>query len=144
MALMTLPDGVKHQRLCWGDMYVGTIDALVAAGLAKREHFPGMPGMRKHSVVVTAEGKVHAGILSDDLKVEGTRNIARRGSKRFVISIYASTKEVERRERQERETRELEQAQSVATVLLAGVGFRITPSEVDINRAAWAGYRGVR
>jgi hypothetical protein len=47
------------------DEYIGTADALVAAGLVRGDKFPGMPGMRKVRVTILPDGSVQMGATSN-------------------------------------------------------------------------------
>jgi hypothetical protein len=51
----------KRSEYEWFDEYIGTAEALAAAGLAPVEHFPGQPGMRKTRVTIFADGTVPTG-----------------------------------------------------------------------------------
>lgn len=51
--------GVRKRSDCvWYDEYIGTGEALVAAGLVCVEHLPGQPGVGKVAVTVFADGTV--------------------------------------------------------------------------------------
>ncbi len=56
--------GVKLTYGSCSAWYSGTAEALCAAGLAKIEHFPGHPGMRKVIVTIYPDGSVSQGHLN--------------------------------------------------------------------------------
>lgn len=53
--------GVKRQQFEHADQFVGTAEALAAAGLVRLEQLPGAPGMPKVSVRVFPDGTVPSG-----------------------------------------------------------------------------------
>jgi hypothetical protein len=50
--------GVELCERTYGDVYTGTADALVAAGIVPAGHFPGWPGMRKTRVSILPDGTI--------------------------------------------------------------------------------------
>jgi hypothetical protein len=52
---------MKHTDMSWGDEYIGTGEALAAAGLVRMDQLPGQPGMRKTRVVIFADGSIPSG-----------------------------------------------------------------------------------
>ena len=94
-ALEFAPGVVKTE---WGrgDEYVGTIDALVSASLAKWQHFPGMPGMRKLKVRIDANGVPIGGpptAFTPRIYEPGASLIERAGATRFRITVNLSAEE---------------------------------------------------
>lgn len=66
--------GVELREEFYGDVYTGTADALVAAGVVPAGHFPGWPGMMKTTVNIRPDGTL-----------ERSRNEAREPGGRFVV-----------------------------------------------------------
>jgi hypothetical protein len=52
---------MKHADMSWADEYIGTGEALAAAGLVRMDQLPGQPGMRKTRVVIFADGSIPSG-----------------------------------------------------------------------------------
>jgi hypothetical protein len=52
---------MKHADMSWADEYIGTGEALAAAGLVRMDQLPGQPRMRKTRVVIFADGSIPSG-----------------------------------------------------------------------------------
>jgi hypothetical protein len=107
-AWLPFAEGVKvcHTASEWCDEYVGTADALVAASLVPVGHFPGLPGMRKTSVTIYADGTtpvfpVHA-VNTKRTSEPGARTIVKLAGDRFKVSVCLSKDESEARGRRMR------------------------------------------
>lgn len=88
--------GVTVTRHLCSDEYRGTAEALVAAGLVRDGQFPGMPGMRKHTVTVLPDGKVASSGNCPGAKEPGARSVAKSGQ-RFTVAVTVDGDEKERR-----------------------------------------------
>lgn len=93
-------EGVERLHLWHSDCYRGTADALVAAGLVKREFLPGQPGMRKRTVRIRPDGTPvgeSSRRTSDVRSVAGSVRIERTSSARLDVSITVDDDTAERR-----------------------------------------------
>jgi hypothetical protein len=82
------------------DEYIGTVEALVAAGLAPLEHFPGQQGMRKMRVTIFADGTVPTGaptVRHRRSEEAGARLIERASKTTFRVRVIAAQEDRERR-----------------------------------------------
>jgi hypothetical protein len=73
------------------DIYVGTADALVTAGLMTADQFPGQPGMRKVVVTIFADGTVPTGAPTANhrrAREPGAIRIRRASKTKFSVSVY--------------------------------------------------------
>ncbi len=92
---------LRFREFWWCDEYTGTADALVAAGLVRREHLPGAPGMRLQTVSLGADGSPCPGARNSPyMKAQGAKLIERRG-KCFSVMVVVSAQESERRRKAE-------------------------------------------
>ncbi|CQR41713.1 MAG: hypothetical protein PHO55_07445 [Thiomonas arsenitoxydans] len=86
-------DGVTRQaHYSWGDAYVGSQEALVAAGLVAPDQFPGMPGRLKTCVTIYPSGEVptsRMGAHSDLARLPGAKSVERfsRGRYRVLVKV---------------------------------------------------------
>lgn len=93
-AIKDVPGVAMKKGEWWTDFYSGTAEALIAAGLATPDEFPGQPGRPKSSVAYRlAAGKQGAHRWD---RAPGYRIITRVGGG-FRIDITASHEEHERR-----------------------------------------------
>jgi hypothetical protein len=72
------------------DIYVGTMDALVAAGLMKAGQFPGQPGMRKVVVTIFADGTLPTGAptaYQRRAREPGAMRVQRASKTTFSVSV---------------------------------------------------------
>lgn len=86
------------------DLYKGTADALILAGLCRDGQFPGQAGMRKVVVTIYADGSVAEGppTRNDPRKREpGAVEVVRSSGSTFRVRIVLSEGEAERRRRKE-------------------------------------------
>lgn len=95
--------GIRLTRAPHWDEFLGSAQALVAAGLCKLEQLPGMPGMRKQRVTVFADGAVCTASptasspkLSKRRHETGAKWIEKVG-KSFKVCIHVDDAESERR-----------------------------------------------
>lgn len=58
---LEIAPGVKKIEYFWSDAFVGTPQALAAAGIARADQLPGQPGMRKSRVTIFPDGRMPAG-----------------------------------------------------------------------------------
>lgn len=100
-----------------GDAWFGTVDAIVAAGLATPDEFPGQPGRPKSSVAYRPAAGKQGAYCWD--RAPGYRRIARAGDG-FRIDVTASSDEQDRRVEAEetRRQRERQEAKRAAAVVL--------------------------
>lgn len=96
------PGVTRQEFYAYGDRYIGTAQALVAAGLVKADQFPGMPGMFKTRVTVYSDGSISTCTNSSDWsrrREPGARSIQRdkRGLYSVIIHVPQEVKD-ERRE----------------------------------------------
>jgi hypothetical protein len=72
------------------DIYVGTADALVTAGLMKADQFPGQPGMRKVVVTIFADGTLPTGAPTANhrrAREPGAMRVRRASKTTFSVSV---------------------------------------------------------
>lgn len=84
------------------DNYIGTGQALVAAGIVELRHLPGQPGMRKVAVTIHHDGSIAGGAPTAPnslARKPGARRISRKGKTKYCVSIFVSEEERERRRR---------------------------------------------
>lgn len=97
--------GVKRRQYYYFDEYLGSAADLVAAGLVRSGHFPGMPGMRKVCVTVYADGSLPNGLLNANMprsREPGACAIYRAGASAFRVRCRVSAEEEERRREEEK------------------------------------------
>lgn len=94
--------GVKKREHLWFDEYSGSAEHLAAAGLARVDQLPGMPGMRKTCVTILADGKVADGnrntASNPDCFEPGARWIERSSKSSYRVHIVLSKQEEKRRQ----------------------------------------------
>lgn len=97
-------DCVPGVRKCsgyhWFDEYVGTAEALAAAGLVRVDQLPGQPGMRKVTVTIFADGTLPMGPATANHKrgeEPGTKRITRATKTTYRVSVVVSEAEKQRR-----------------------------------------------
>jgi hypothetical protein len=88
--------GVTLKKFNHADIYVGTSESLIAAGLASPDQFPGQPGVGVHCARTYPDG-THPLNPRGGGKHPGTKCITKRGKRLFELLIYVSTEESERR-----------------------------------------------
>lgn len=84
----------------WEDEYLGSADALTAAGLVSSEHFPGKPGMSAKQQTVYADGttpKTHGQKNKNLARATGSMVIRKISKNRFTVSIAVPTEIAEKR-----------------------------------------------
>jgi hypothetical protein len=92
--------GVTVLESSWGDEYIGTADALSAAGLIRLEHLPGQLGMRKIRVTVYANGEVAGGVATKNdakAKAPGSKVIERARRSSYKVTVRISDEESQAR-----------------------------------------------
>lgn len=89
------PGVLKCSTHYWGDSYIGSAEALVAARLVESSQLPGQPGMGKHTVTISAEGSV-CGRVHNVTAHAGMKTIQKRGMK-FVVDVIVGREEQTRR-----------------------------------------------
>lgn len=94
--------GVRKRSDCfWYDEYIGTGEALVAAGLVCVEHLPGQPGMGKVAVTVFEDGTVpinpRAAGIGEKRRRAGAKWISRVSKGIFEVRIILPPVEKVRR-----------------------------------------------
>lgn len=97
-----LAGGAVFTRESFADVYLGTREALVAAGVVLPGCFPGDPGMRKCSVTIAADGTVVEGRqarCSSEGRRPGAKWVDRTSANRFMARTMLDPVEQERRTR---------------------------------------------
>ena len=89
--------GVHVTPYFWSDRYTGTAPALVAAGLARADQFPGQPGRGKTRNSYHADGSTAYVGSGSAHRTEGYFTIVRAGRSAFRIEVTVSEEERERR-----------------------------------------------
>lgn len=85
------PGVLKHEEP-WYDVYTGSAENLVAAGLVMPDQFPGLPGRHKVCVSIYADGRVvdlPTTSPSTEWRVEGAKRVYRAG-KNFRVDVHLS------------------------------------------------------
>lgn len=99
--------GIKVEERHWATVHIGRMDELIAAGLAKPEEFPGMPGCGKTSTIFrTADGK------------RKLKKVSRRSTSCWEVAVYRTPGETAAFEATER--KEIEAAALKEGVLPGG------------------------
>lgn len=84
-------DGVQRKASVWVDHFVGTSEALVAAGLVPAGCFPGMPGMRKTSVRILPDGSLLSTAPTTkhpDSNQAGAKVVTQLSPMKYQVSLY--------------------------------------------------------
>lgn len=90
--------GVKMRRtLWWGDEFVGTDAALVAAGLVVAGLFPGMPGMPKTIVSIAPDGDLRRYRNSLGARLPGAKQVTRRNAREYLVTVHIDADEARER-----------------------------------------------
>ncbi len=92
--------GVKKREHHRFDEYIGTAEALTAAGLVLTEQLPGQPGMRKMRVTIFPDGTIPSGAPTanhPEARLPGARHIERAGAREYCIRINVLEEEQARR-----------------------------------------------
>lgn len=81
------------------DKYIGTADALVAAGLVRADQLPGKPGMRKVRVTILPDGSVQMGATSNcsEARNPGAKLIEVAPKNTFRVSVLIQKDEARNR-----------------------------------------------
>jgi hypothetical protein len=82
--------GVTLRQIIDADFYVGTADALVAAGVMDAHMFPGQPGMRKTVVTIFADGSLPTGAPTANnsrSSEPGAKRIQRDSKTKFNVRV---------------------------------------------------------
>lgn len=101
-AVEVFPGVTRQEFFAYGDLYIGTAQALVSADIVKPGQFPGMPGMFKSCVTIFRDGEVSTqknGGDFDRRREPGARQVLphKKGLFRVVVHV-AKDVEDERRE----------------------------------------------
>lgn len=92
--------GVNKREFVGGDEFIGTGEALSAAGLIQTNQLPGQPGMRKVAVTIHPDGTVASGnptANDEEARLEGAKRITKNGKTRYLVTVNISHEEEERR-----------------------------------------------
>lgn len=103
--VLEVAPGVSMTCETYGNVYRGSGEALEAAGVVPRCHFPGMPGMRKTKVRILPDGSVFHGApqaTPPQLRQEGAMRIERSGED-YVVTVNISSEESSDRWRTEKD-----------------------------------------
>jgi len=98
--LLPFSPGVSKREYTWGDVFIGSAESLIEAGIIKRENLPGQPGMRKMRVTLRPDGTAKTSARRDDQP--GTRIIERASGSTYAVSLLVSEAESDRRKSEER------------------------------------------
>jgi len=88
--------GVRRQENIWSDDYIGTAEALAAAGLIRLAQLPGQPGMRKAVVTILADGSVPAAPSKSKcsrIDEPGAKRVTRASESRYQVSVLVEPRE---------------------------------------------------
>lgn len=92
--------GVSKREALWGDEFTGTAESLSSAGLVRRDHLPGQPGMRKVTVTILADGSFPKGAPTANCREAnepGSIRISRKTKTLYEVCIRVSDEEEQRR-----------------------------------------------
>lgn len=92
--LLPFAAGVLSQENTWSDDYLGTADALVAAGLIRLDQLPGQPGMRKVIVTLLPDGSP---ARASEAHEAGAKQISRASQGRYRVAVFVDDHERSRR-----------------------------------------------
>jgi hypothetical protein len=93
--------GVSLETICHSNFYRGTAEALVAAGLLRRDQFPGQEGRAKHRACYYADGAPVTGLVSMGRLPAGCYAVTKCGTKNFELQLLVDKDEQKRREQKE-------------------------------------------
>lgn len=83
----------------WVDEYVGTAEAMIAAGLVTADKFPGLPGCPKVRTTVLPDGTLAKGAVHWRARlVEGTKQITKVSKSTYRVTVRLSEAENQRRQ----------------------------------------------
>lgn len=102
-----LANKIEFHEEEWGDVYVGSLDALVAMGLARQDQFPGQPGRAKTVARYQGDREIPKGTrrwIEDETYLQ----IFRDGVRRFRLFVGIDDAERDRREAEARRMEERE------------------------------------
>lgn len=97
--LPALP-GIRKREHYRFDEYVGSAEALTAAGLVSAGQLPGQPGMRKMRVTIFPDGTIPSGAPTANHRaagLPGARCIERVGARNYSVQINVPKEEQDRR-----------------------------------------------
>jgi hypothetical protein len=92
--------GVSKREGLWGDVFTGTAESLISAGLVRRDQLPGQPGMRKVTVTILADGSLPKGAPTancPEADEPGAIRISRKTKTLYEVCIRVSDEEEQRR-----------------------------------------------
>jgi hypothetical protein len=92
--------GVRRLENIWSDDYLGTAEALAAAGLIQPGQLPGQPGMRKSIVTILPDGSVPRGpskTKGPGVNDPGAKRILRAAKGAYLVSVLVESHERARR-----------------------------------------------
>jgi hypothetical protein len=92
--------GVRCRAVDWFDEFVGTAQALVAAGLLSEGQFPGLAGMRRVRVRIAPDGAVIDGPptrVDARTKLPGSKCVEKAGASAWRVRVYVSDEVAKRR-----------------------------------------------
>lgn len=104
-----LPASIKATRLVWADEYVGSAEALIAAGLVRECELPGQPGNGSTMVTFSADGQRLGQGHVRDARKEGRRQIRKMSRLNFVVTVHVDDEEQRRRRAAQREEAQREE-----------------------------------
>lgn len=93
--LPALP-GIRKREHYRFDEYVGSAEALAAAGFVREEQLPGQPGMRRMRVTIFPDGTIPSGAPTanhNEARLPGARRIERIGTRKYSVQINVSEEE---------------------------------------------------
>ncbi len=100
--------GVSLVQSVWVDEYLGSLEALVAAGLVQADRVPGAPGQNKVSIMLRPDGQPRSANKRGSRA--GCKRITRRG-KAYEVTVWVSDEVAEARLAQHHAQEALHRAQ---------------------------------
>ena len=101
--------GVTVRKESHGDVFEGSAEALVDAGIVLAGQFPGMPGMRLHTVRIFADGRLIDGPKTANVRgwnTAGAKDIERGPRGTYIVTVRIDDDEKKMRWAAEREREE--------------------------------------
>lgn len=92
--------GVRKEEIVWGDIYTGTAESLIAAGLVRRDQLPGQPGMRKTIVTILPDGSLPKGAPTAncrEAREPGAKIIKKKSKTAYEVFVIVPEQEQGRR-----------------------------------------------
>lgn len=85
-SVQAFPGVRRIGEYAWGDIYVGSAEALISAGLVLLHQLPGAPGTKRTSVKILTDGTID----SRAGKREWAKRVTRVGTNRYEVWVHVS------------------------------------------------------